>query len=99
MKISSTYSPAVSTPKGVAAQRSTPLDSISDTFHRGYVNTMVALPGAMKGGMIGAAIGFANAIPFTPFFGLKPALATAAVLGGVGLVAGGALYHSLAGLD
>lgn len=99
MKITSTYSPTVSNPKRTTRERSAPLDGIKDTFHRGYVNTLIAFPGAIKGGMIGAAIGFANALPFTPLFGLKPALATAAVLGGVGLVAGGALYHSLAGLD
>jgi hypothetical protein len=60
---------------------------------------MVALPGVLKGGMLGAAIGFTNSLPLVPFYGLKTSLAAAAVLGTVGATAGGALYLSLARLD
>lgn len=76
-----------------------PSHTIADTFRRGYVSTMIALPGAMKGGMFGAAIGLTNTLPLIPFYGLKPSLATAAVLGGIGMIAGGALSYSLASLD
>ena len=99
MRITSTQTLARTSPRRHEPTEPSALDGVKDTFHRGYVNTMVALPGAMKGGMLGAAIGFSNALPLVPFFGLKPALATAAVLGSMGMVAGGALYHSLAGLD
>jgi hypothetical protein len=81
------------------ATESSFVDKVQDTFHRGYVSTMVAFPGAAKGGLLGAAIGFTNTAPLIPLFGMKPALITAGVLGAVGMVAGGALYHSLAGLD
>lgn len=75
------------------------LDVVGDTFHRGFVSTMVALPGAVRGGMLGASIGFANGLPLAVFCGLKPSLIAAGVLGIVGAAAGGALYHSLASLD
>ena len=99
MKISSTQRPAYNRSSTAEIASSNPLDGIRDTFHRGYIGTMVALPGIVKGGMLGAAIGFTNSIPLALFHGLGPTLAAAAVGGTIGAAAGGALYLSLARLD
>lgn len=100
MKISSTQTPKMfQLSNARQAENGNPLDAVRDTFHRGYVNTMVALPGAIRGGLIGAGIGFANGLPLAGFIGFKPSLVAAGVLGAVGAAAGGALYHSLARLD
>ena len=100
MKISSTHTQKrIQLSTSGQAKNENPLNVVRDTFHRGYVSTMVALPGAIRGGLIGAGIGFANGLPLAGFIGFKPSLIAAGVLGAVGAAAGGALYHSLARLD
>ena len=72
---------------------------IQDTFHRGYVDTMMCLPGALPGGLVGGGIGFMNGLTLAPFLGLKPALVSAGVFASIGALAGGALSYSLAQID
>ena len=100
MKINSTHAARkIAPPTTPKAETDSPLDVVRDTFHRGYVSTMVALPGAFRGGLLGAGIGFANGLPLAGFHGLKPSLIAAGVRGTIGAAVGGALFHSLASLD
>jgi outer membrane lipoprotein SlyB len=100
MKIRSTQVPVrIDLSTSLKAESQSALDLVRDTFHRGYTSTMIALPGAVRGGLLGASIGFANGLPLAAICGLKPSLIAAGALGIVGSVVGGVLSHSLAQLD
>lgn len=77
-----------------AADRYEP--SLSDRFHKAGGNLMMALPGALIGGLGGAGVGFVNS---APFLGLATGLKVASVVGCLGAIGGGWLSQQIARID